>query len=104
MNTEVERARDNREPRVFVNSIKFNDGTVLQLNHNSIIVFIGPNNCGKSQVLRDIESRIEDSKRPSIVVSELTLDYVGLLDEDFVRTRFERDESGRYQGQVQYCV
>ena len=44
-----------QKPEIHINSITFNDGTTLSLENNSILVFTGANNSGKSQVLKDIE-------------------------------------------------
>ena len=46
-------------PQVFMQSIAFNDSTVLPLTCNSIVVFTGANNSGKSQILRDIENCLD---------------------------------------------
>lgn len=37
-----------------LNAIEFKDGTKLTLNPDSILVVTGPNNCGKSQFLKDL--------------------------------------------------
>lgn len=98
MDTELEKADTNafQKPRVFVNSITFNDGAVQPLTHNSILVFTGPNNSGKSQALRDIELCIKDSKNSSVVVKELTTDFVGKFGEDFVTSKLQRGNDGNY--------
>ena len=41
-------------PNIYVQSLTFNDGTTLSVNKNDIIVFVGPNNVGKSQTLKEI--------------------------------------------------
>ena len=61
------------KPAIFVKSIVFNDGTVLSLENNSIVVFTGANNSGKSQVLRDIEQRIENPKKDSVIVTNVSV-------------------------------
>ena len=38
-------------PQIYFKKIKFNDETELTLERNSIVVFTGANNSGKSQVL-----------------------------------------------------
>lgn len=43
-------------PRIFFSSMTFQDGTEIRLGNNDIIVFVGGNNTGKSQTLRDLES------------------------------------------------
>ena len=37
-----------------VKKLVFNDGTILEVAPNDIIVFVGANNSGKSQSLKDI--------------------------------------------------
>ena len=41
-------------PRVWVKSLTFSDGTVLELDRDEIVLFVGPNNAGKSALLREI--------------------------------------------------
>lgn len=45
-------------PSVFIKNITVNDQTLLPLTNNSIVVFTGANNTGKSQVLRDIHNQL----------------------------------------------
>lgn len=56
----------------YISKIHFNDGTILDTQKNSIVVFVGPNNAGKSQALRDIYA-ICDEKVPSTVVSDIEI-------------------------------
>ena len=41
-------------PNLYVSGITFNNGVSLSLKKNCILIFVGQNNVGKSQVLRDI--------------------------------------------------
>lgn len=52
--------------------LKFNNGQELDVAANDIVVFVGPNNAGKSQSLKDIYALSKD-KVPSVVVSEITI-------------------------------
>lgn len=72
-------------PSIYIKSIDFKDGTKLVLNPNSIVIFTGANNCGKSQILRDIETLIQDSNSDTIVVNKLNLEFKGDLDQSFLR-------------------
>lgn len=56
----------------YISKIQFNDGNVINIKQNDIVVFVGPNNSGKSQALRDIYSLCE-SKKQSIVVSNIEI-------------------------------
>ena len=59
-----------QKPQVFLKSITFNDETKIMLNHNSIIVFTGANNSGKSQILRDIENTLKSTSTPIAIIAK----------------------------------
>lgn len=84
----------------YISKVHFNDGTILNTQKNSIIVFVGPNNAGKSQALRDIFTICKD-KVSSIVVSDIeiaksTQPIEGLLDS--ISTRIEHGSYATYEG------
>lgn len=56
----------------FISQIQFNNGQNLNMSENDIVVFVGPNNAGKSQALKDIYA-LSDKKVPSVVISNLTI-------------------------------
>ncbi len=87
------------KPQVYFKSIKFNDNTELSLEKNSIVVFTGANNSGKSQVLKDIEICVDDSNYTRmIVVKEAGRDYCGVIDEkNFMEEHFIVNEQGLYR-------
>ena len=88
-----------QKPQVYLKSVVFNDGTSLDLNHNSIVVFTGANNSGKSQVLRDIENGLNQSYPFSPIVT-MTLDYEycgDIYETAFFNSRFFRNGQGYYQ-------
>lgn len=87
-----------RKPQVYLKKIVFNDGTPLDLNHNSIVVFTGANNSGKSQVLKDIENGLNRQYPFSTVVAQaLEYEYFGdIYDPTFFNSHFMRDENGNY--------
>lgn len=70
------------KPRLIIKKLTFNDGTTVRLGNSSILVFTGANNCGKSQVLKDIE-RITESGNSlkTIVLSDCEIEYIGTIDE-----------------------
>lgn len=86
-------------PSVLIKSITFNDQTLLPLTNNSIVVFTGANNTGKSQVLRDIENRLNAStSTPTIVVSELEYDCFGSINDPcFLNDHFFMNDRGTIQ-------
>ena len=90
---------NNQKPQVFIKSIEFNDGVQLSLNCNSVIVFTGANNSGKSQVLRDIENSLDKSNPlPTIVVNDVQYDFSGTITEEtFFYEHFNMNQQGYYE-------
>lgn len=88
-----------QKPQVFLKKIIFNDVTQLPLNYNSIIVFTGANNSGKSQVLRDVEMDLDKSNSfPTIVIKNIEYDFLGTIDEaTFLKERFNVNQEGYYE-------
>lgn len=48
----------------YISQIQFNNGKLLDISENDIVVFVGPNNAGKSQALKDIYA-LSEKKVPS---------------------------------------
>ncbi len=64
--------------KVYITSITCNDGKQIDVAENDIVVFTGANNCGKSQMLRDIKQLLEKKDHPNkIVVSNLEYAKIG---------------------------
>lgn len=70
--------------------IKFNTGKVLDVNKNDIVVFVGPNNVGKSQSLSDIY-QLSKIKVPTIVVSDIDVCKEGSLKQLLEMTSIKQD-------------
>lgn len=56
--------------KAYVSELKFNDGSTLPIAQNDIVLFVGPNNVGKSQALNDIYTKCGENKQ-TIVVQEI---------------------------------
>lgn len=56
----------------YISKLHFNDTTDLEIQQNSIVIFVGPNNAGKSQALKDIYN-LSEKKVPSVVVSDIEI-------------------------------
>lgn len=56
----------------YISQVQFKNGESIELLQNDIVVFVGPNNAGKSQCLRDIYALAEE-KQNGIVVSDITI-------------------------------
>ena len=59
---------------ITINRLVFNNGTSIDLTPQDIVVFVGPNNMGKSQSLRDIYNSIS-SDHGSLVVTDVGVEY-----------------------------
>lgn len=99
MNLEDNETTAIQKPQVFLKNITFNDDTKLSLNYNSVIVFTGANNSGKSQVLRDVETGLDGlSSFPTIVIKDTEHIFLGNIDEaTFFRERFSVNQQGFYE-------
>lgn len=90
---------EKQKPELFFKNITFNDGTQINLHHNSIIVFTGANNSGKSQLLKDAEFNLDPSySLSSIVISSAEYDFIGSIkEEEFFNNHFFLGNSGYYE-------
>lgn len=81
-------------PRLYIKELRFKDGVKLSLKENSIVVFVGANNCGKSQMLLDIETSIK-SDEELIIVDSTKLKLKGDIDyPPFLKKNFKKHENG----------
>ncbi len=84
--------------RIHISEIVFNNGNRLPINNNDIVLFIGPNNVGKSQALVDIYSLCKE-KSQTVVVSGIKLEKSGdslRLALDSVSTRQDNGSGSNY--------
>ncbi len=63
-------------PTLSFSTITFSDGTTLSLEEDDIVVFVGPNNAGKSAALKELEIWASRSQK-GVVVSSATMKRVG---------------------------
>lgn len=68
---------------VSISSATFSDGTTLSFLPNEIVVFVGPNNSGKSAALRDIRECAKEKKESGVVIREAKLHTSGSTKEVF---------------------
>ena len=79
-------------PSLSIASATFSDGTKLEFDDDEIVVFVGPNNAGKSAALRELQSWIS-STTPQSVIKNVDLkrvgtqaDFVAYLEENSLKT------------------
>lgn len=94
-------------PRLSFETITFSDGTCLTLDEDDIVVFVGPNNAGKSAALRELEEWIARSNA-GIVVKDATVRKVGTADELRTYLEAKAHKSGEtanlYYGGIGYNI
>jgi len=69
--------------RIWLNELCFSDGTKIQLEKNAIIVFVGPNNVGKSVSLKEMLSYINASYFSGKVIKSIGIEKEG-TEEDLI--------------------
>jgi len=90
--------KQTKQPKVYFERLQFNDGSSITLNENSIVVFTGANNCGKSQVLRELENRVNpNSGSRSIILSNCEMSFCRDIEhKPFLQSMFDQDGQGNY--------
>lgn len=79
----------------YISQIKFNNGELLDISIDDIVVFVGPNNAGKSQSLKDIYS-LSAENRPSIVIEDLKIQKSSLPISDVLSDIAVGENYGSY--------
>lgn len=87
----------------YISKLTFNNGKELEITANDIVVFVGPNNAGKSQSLKDIHA-LSKAKTPSIVISDVKISKYTqaistILSQVSVGTKYDSYTSYDYFGQ-----
>lgn len=90
-----------QRPSVTFESLTFSDGTKIELDQNDIIVFVGPNNAGKSAALKEIEEYVGQSANRRVII-DAKLRKTGSASElrEFIQTKSieKRGRSVNYTG------
>jgi predicted ATPase len=85
--------------KIWISEIEFNDETKISVDKNEIIVFVGPNNAGKSATLKEtinmLRSKVSGEQN-SKVVKDITISKEG--DETMFRTFIENISTKKFQG------
>lgn len=75
----------------YIKKLVFNNGQELEINRNDIVVFVGPNNSGKSQSLSDIYA-LSANKYQTVVVSDIEIIKEGNLKKLLESTSIKNDK------------
>lgn len=80
-----------QESSFWVSELKLTDGSLIDLIPESVVLLVGPNNSGKSTLLRELLESLEDSKSSRKIVKDLkinsTSQYIISRITTFFRTR-----------------
>ena len=69
---DIENCNTTSEYGGYISKLFFNNGQSVDINKDDIVIFVGPNNAGKSQSLKDIYELCE-SKKPATVISDVQI-------------------------------
>jgi len=95
-------------PSVYISKITLNDNQDIQINENDIVVFVGPNNVGKSQALRDIYQICLNNPNNTLLVKEIEIEKKGSLSLKYLQKNCRMNYqggsniSGNFMGEVFY--
>jgi predicted ATPase len=64
-------------PKLFIDEITFSDDSNIEFSSNDIVVFVGPNNAGKSASLREINQKTQNLKSVGKVIKSLKFQKTG---------------------------
>jgi len=83
--------------------VTFSDGTTVTLDRDDVVLFVGPNNAGKSVALRDLEEHIGPTVRGTVIRSA-TLRRIGTIEDLRIVIRAHSKVSVHNQGDTQYVT
>lgn len=63
--------------RIWISEIQFSDNTIVNFAKDDIVVFVGPNNAGKSASLKEATSLIKQKNGNTKVVKKITIEKEG---------------------------
>ena len=84
----------------YISRIIFNNKQQLDVTENDIVIFVGPNNAGKSQSLKDIY-QLSSKRMPTIVISDIEIQKYNSPISDILKQIAPSQEHGDY---VSYSV
>lgn len=88
----------NSWPSVYLKKIIFNDNSEIELNRNDIILFVGANNVGKSQVLKDIADQFINTNNKKVVIQDIDIEEENIDFKtvgNYLKSHFSYDDKSR---------
>jgi len=65
------------QPAIWISEITFNDGTTINFQQDEIIVVVGPNNSGKSAMLKEAHVCLRSTNNPRKIISSIKFESFG---------------------------
>lgn len=72
---------EDRRIKAWIKAITFSSGQRLAFSEHDKVIIVGPNNSGKSQLLRDLVTSIQNSSQKTIVVQDVVVEKTGSTEE-----------------------
>lgn len=69
-----------KKPGTYISEITFNNGEKIFIEPNDIVVFVGPNNAGKSQAVKDIYNAAQNKEGIVVHNAKVEINQDGLLE------------------------
>lgn len=79
----------------YISRIKLNNGKSLEILQDDIVIFVGPNNSGKSQSLKDIYA-LSAENRPTLVISDISITKCDVPISDVLEKISVAENNGSY--------
>ncbi len=79
----------------YISKLIFNNGKSIKVKQDDIVVFVGANNAGKSQSLKDIYT-LSSNKSPTIVVFDIEITKSCESLQPFLQSISNGDDQGKY--------
>ena len=90
--------------RIWLSKIHFSDNSIISVDKNDIVIFVGPNNAGKSASLKEAATLLQTKNKKGKVLKDITIDKEGdekdLIDllESFSTKYFSTNPEPHYRG------
>lgn len=83
------------KPEFWIETLEFKNNSIINLKKNSIVVFVGPNNSGKSRTLKEISQLAKGPKINNVIIDSLKITAIG-ESEDFLKGIESRKKNSSY--------
>ncbi len=106
----VDETKSAKMPRVWISKLVINDGSEIELSRNDTVIFVGPNNAGKSVLLKEIHRLLQHANVPGIIAKRIEIAQDGSFGElkAYLETTLKKVHAGNaqfiYQGPMGFAA